>query len=793
MRKTIRIVAIIAALIMCLTFLTGCKKKNEQPPAEVDTKTTEQTKDDKAEKSEKKKTEDATSDSTHLYSSGKTIVDANGNPTKYKFDDSGNIIDEQGNIVVKTDKVKPFSCVNIVEFKSDDLSVKLLGKLTDSGEIATRPQKFKAELSVKPEDAVNKIVLLSIDDPGMIQIKKEDNKDAWVDAKAEGLPEVENAVYLKANNKNKINLNYTVAFSGYSNIVIKNVQEVEVDTMTVGAEAKEASDEELAALEARTKAEEAAANAAAASPSNIPATTGTSTTGTTSAAGVGNTAATTGTTTGTGTTTDATGTTGTGTATGATGTTGTVDDGHTHKFTEKTIAPTVRTQGYTLFTCEICGYSYRSNYTPKTSCNHDYETKVVEPTYTSAGYTRHTCKICGNSYTDSETPMLTCNHEQTTNNVTQATCTSGGYTQHVCQRCKKTWTDSEVAPLGHQWVKDEANSKDATCTEDGKEVTKCSRCGQPGETKVVAKTGHIWVKDEVNSKPATCKEPGYEIMKCSKCNMAGEQKVLNQLDHKFDGGTQTSAPTCTADGVKEYRCTVCGTTKNEAIPKLEHTPGREEVVASTCSTNGSKTVYCSVCDNVISSEMLPKTPHSPQLQGARIATCTEAGYEGDMVCSKCGQTVTRGKVTPATGHKPESSPRQDTVVAATCYSYGYSGDIYCKICNNVAQNGHQTQMVPHTPDYNNPQNASQPDCENAGYTGDIYCSVCHNLVEYGQTIGPKGHNWDISQSLAMSNTFYWVCNDCGKVTMDDPRTTQYQTAYTWDEFMSMIPRSVPDP
>ena len=34
-----------------------------------------------------------------------------------------------------------------------------------------------------------------------------------------------------------------------------------------------------------------------------------------------------------------------------------------HKYTNKTIAPTSTTKGYTLHTCSVCGYSYKDNYT----------------------------------------------------------------------------------------------------------------------------------------------------------------------------------------------------------------------------------------------------------------------------------------------------------------------------------------------------------------------------------------------------------------------------------------------
>lgn len=42
--------------------------------------------------------------------------------------------------------------------------------------------------------------------------------------------------------------------------------------------------------------------------------------------------------------------------------------------------------------------------------------------------------------------------------------------------------------------------------------------------------------------------------------------------------------------------------------------------------------------------------HITELVGAKAATCTEAGYTGDEVCTICGETIKEGEVIPATGH-----------------------------------------------------------------------------------------------------------------------------------------------
>lgn len=78
---------------------------------------------------------------------------------------------------------------------------------------------------------------------------------------------------------------------------------------------------------------------------------------------------------------------------------GKVAEGHVHSYTEKVVAPTCTTDGYTLYSCS-CGVSYTENEIP--AQGHSYVSTVTAPTCTAQGYTRHSC-ACGASYTDSYT------------------------------------------------------------------------------------------------------------------------------------------------------------------------------------------------------------------------------------------------------------------------------------------------------------------------------------------------------------------------------------------------------
>lgn len=96
-------------------------------------------------------------------------------------------------------------------------------------------------------------------------------------------------------------------------------------------------------------------------------------------------------------------------------------------------------------------------------------------------------------------------------------------------------------------------------------------------------------------------------------------------------GTATITAT-TDDGGKTATCTV--------------TVAHAHKPASDWSSDASGHWHaCAGC-----SEKLNIATHSGKVVGKRDATCTEAGFTGDMVCSICGYVVAKGVATPAAGH-----------------------------------------------------------------------------------------------------------------------------------------------
>ena len=76
---------------------------------------------------------------------------------------------------------------------------------------------------------------------------------------------------------------------------------------------------------------------------------------------------------------------------------------HTHEYSAVVTAPTCTEQGYTTYTCTICGDSYVTDYTEATG--HSHEAVVTDPTCTEQGYTTYIC-ACGDRYVTDYTDAL---------------------------------------------------------------------------------------------------------------------------------------------------------------------------------------------------------------------------------------------------------------------------------------------------------------------------------------------------------------------------------------------------
>ena len=129
-----------------------------------------------------------------------------------------------------------------------------------------------------------------------------------------------------------------------------------------------------------------------------------------------------------------------------------------------------------------------NKYSGCTSGNHSYIDKVVAPSCTSKGYTEHSCEICGKTFKDNYTDIT--DHKYSVVSVVDPTCTAKGYTNYACDDCGKAIKGDYVEALNHTAM--DVKGYDATCSAEGLTDGKvCIRCNEVlVAQKVISKLPH---------------------------------------------------------------------------------------------------------------------------------------------------------------------------------------------------------------------------------------------------------------------------------------------------------------
>ena len=239
---------------------------------------------------------------------------------------------------------------------------------------------------------------------------------------------------------------------------------------------------------------------------------------------------------------------------------------------------------------------------------------------------------------------------------------------------------------------------------------------------------------------------------------AGCFAVACDEEHTHDYQAEVTAPTCTEQGYTTYTCPEDGESYvGNYVPALGHAPAdavRENETAATCVSEGSydSVVYCSRCGEELSREKVTvdATGHSPAAavrENETAATCVLAGsYDSVVYCAECGEELSREEVTvEASGHAWD----EGTVKAeATCAQAGEV--VYtCTLCGET-----RTESVPkkeHTP-------GGGPTC-----TEPQICVFCETVLAPA-----KGHTVETVAATEATctergNTAGTRCSVCGEV------------------------------
>ena len=138
------------------------------------------------------------------------------------------------------------------------------------------------------------------------------------------------------------------------------------------------------------------------------------------------------------------------------------------------------------------------------------------------------------------------------------------------------------------------------------------------------------------------------------------------------------------------------------------------------------------------------------VENAADATCTTDGYTGDTVCSKCGETVTKGTTIPATDHTPAEAVKENEVPATCAKEGSYDLVVKCAECGEeISRTPKTIDKLDHTPAEAVRENEVPASCSKEGsYDSVVYCSACtEQISRETKTIDKLAHTmgaWEVT-------------------------------------------------
>jgi len=306
-----------------------------------------------------------------------------------------------------------------------------------------------------------------------------------------------------------------------------------------------------------------------------------------------------------------------------------------HNYMPTVIDATCSQMGYTRYTCSYCNDYYKDHYT--SIIDHQYVSHIIkEANYFEDGIIEYRCTYCDDSYQE----MIPATGHTYRATVVEATCSEKGYTLHICINCGRSYMDQYTPIKAHQYVS--VIKKEADCEEDGVKEYRCTYCDDSYEEAIPA-LGHDYEETVIE---ATCSEEGYTLHTCKNCNHSYKDHYTPIRVHQYIAVIKKDAG-CEKDGVKEYRCTYCDDSYEEAIPASGH-DYEETVIEATCSEEGYTLYTCKNCNHSYKDHYTPVRVHQYVSDIKKAADCEEDGVK-EYYCIYCDASYE--ETIPALGHE----------------------------------------------------------------------------------------------------------------------------------------------
>ena len=406
--------------------------------------------------------------------------------------------------------------------------------------------------------------------------------------------------------------------------------------------------------------------------------------------------------------------------------------------------------------CSVCGEVLVAQ-TEVAALGHDYAAVVTAPTCTEQGYTTHTC-ACGDSYVDSYVDAT--GHTWDNGTVTTpATCSTTGVKTFNCtvDGCNGIKTETvDKNPDNHKLVTDAAVA--ATCTTPGlTEGKHCEDCGAVTVTQTeVPALGHTEVVDAASA--PTCTETGLtQGSHCSVCNeVLVAREVVAALGHAYGDGVITTAPTCTATGVRTFTCGTCGDSYTEVEDATGHSAVEVPAVAATCEATGlTAGTKCQTCGTTITAQQtVAALGHNfVNYTSNNDATCVSDGTK-TATCTRCDATDTVADVDSRLGHDFQNYTSDNN---ATCAADGTKTAkcTRCDATDTIDDEGSQTTV--HT--WGEFVSNNDASCTKNG-TETATCTVCNATTTQEDEDSQLDHTYSSVVTAPTCTASGYTTNTC---------------------------------
>ena len=386
--------------------------------------------------------------------------------------------------------------------------------------------------------------------------------------------------------------------------------------------------------------------------------------------------------------------------------------------------------------------------------------KVVAPTCESGGYTLHKCTKCNEQKTDGQLAALGHDHSQVKQAV-PVTCVQAGYTVYKCVRCESTETRDYTDALGHDHSRI-LQIIEPTCQDSGHTVYKCVRCDSTETRDYKSSLGHNYSLMQEVIEP-TCQDSGHTVYKCVRCDATETRGYQPSLGHDHSKVLQLVPATCNAGGYTVYQCVRCDSTETrDWTSTLGHDYSKvREVIEPGCHTYGYTVYQCVRCDSTETRDRVPAIGHDYSVvQKVVETTCTTGGYTVYQ-CVRCTATEIRDRET-AYGHDYSEVVKK---VEPTCTAEGYT--VYKCVYCTLTQTRDRVAALQH--DYSVVKETVAPTCNSAGYV--IYqCIRCDATKR--ETLAPlPDHEYVIAETVeptcTTSGYSLYQCKYCDRTEHRD--------------------------